>query len=361
MDFYNISKKVKRVLNWRLVRGVAELQILTKSTYFMLIFVPILAGTWPAVRLFVNNHNNAVIKSTTILKTYSENFDESRLNLESYVNKNIESVNLENNERVFEVMEEISKSSKKFSTDVNSFTNDFIPKVIEEPSLPWTWAAAFFASLFAVIAHLIYQLFSPEIIRGFTLDEFVKDKKEDYSKHPSEASLRNARSYLSTRQGLNENEFDRHHALRNFEKLLKSYVEYKGKNAKVSLKPVDVSSSLSLKELEDIQNFITNEPDSERHPNTSDVLELVRNTYMSKSENIGSDLEKQKHMTVIERGARAEYIYWADRNMFPAFLTSLMYVLAIYVIFEIIFTQASSVLQMAGWESLAELFRLRGK
>lgn len=357
MDLYNISTQVKRVLNWRLVRGVAELQILTKATYFMLIFVPILAGTWPAVRLYVNNHNDAVIKSTAILKTYSDNFDESKLNLENYVNKNIENVNLENNEELSEALKEISKSSRKFSTDVSSFTNDFIPKTIEEPSLPWTWAAAFFASLFAVIAHLIYQLSSPEIIRRFTLDEFVKDQKEDYSKHPSEASLEKAQNYLTTKQGLTENEFDKHSAFKNFDKLISAYQE---KDKKLSSRPVDIASSLSLKELAGIQDFITNDSNSVNHPNTSNVLELVRNVYESKSEKIGGDLEKQKNMTVIERGARAEYIYWADRNLFSAFLTSLIYGLAIYVIFEIIFIQASSVLQMAGWESWTELFRLSG-
>lgn len=91
------------------------------------------------------------------------------------------------------------------------------------------------------------------------------------------------------------------------------------------------------------------------------MLELVRNVYESKSERVGEGLEKQKNITVIERGAMAEYMYWADRNLFAAFLTSLIYASAIYIIFEIIIVQASSVLQMAGWESWMDLFRLNGK
>ena len=38
----------QRFLNWRLVRGIGELKILTRVSYAMLIVVPILAGTWPA-------------------------------------------------------------------------------------------------------------------------------------------------------------------------------------------------------------------------------------------------------------------------------------------------------------------------
>jgi hypothetical protein len=358
MDFYNISTQVKRILNWRLVRGVAELEILTKATYFMLIFVPILAGTWPAVRLYVNNHNEAVINSTVILETYVNKFDKSKLNLENYINQNIEGTHFENNEELSEALNQISKSSSQFSNDVSSFTSDYIPKTIEEPSLPWTWAAAFFASLFAVIAHLIYQLSSPEILRRFTLDEFVKDQKEDYSKHPSEASLEKAQNYLTTKQGLTENKFDEHSAHKNFEKLIDAY---RNKDKTISLRPLDIASNLSLKELAGIQDFITNDSNSGQINNASNVLELVRNVYESKNEKIGGDLEKQKNMTVIERGARAEYIYWADRNLFTAFLTSLIYGIAIYIIFEIIIVQASSVVHMAGWGSWTELFRLSGK
>lgn len=110
MDLYNIYRQVKRILNWRLVRGVAELQILTKATYFMLIFVPILAGTWPAVRLYVNNHNDAVISSTAILETYISKFDKSKSNLENYINKSIEDSQLARNEKLLEALVQINES-----------------------------------------------------------------------------------------------------------------------------------------------------------------------------------------------------------------------------------------------------------
>jgi hypothetical protein len=38
---------------WGLVRSFGELQILTRASYVMLIVVPMLAGTWPAVRIVI--------------------------------------------------------------------------------------------------------------------------------------------------------------------------------------------------------------------------------------------------------------------------------------------------------------------
>jgi glycerol uptake facilitator-like aquaporin len=46
-----VRAALSRYMNWRLVRSLAELQILTKASYAMLLIVPILAGTWPGVRL----------------------------------------------------------------------------------------------------------------------------------------------------------------------------------------------------------------------------------------------------------------------------------------------------------------------
>jgi hypothetical protein len=48
-----------RYLNWRLVRSIAELQVFTRVSYAMLVVVPTLAGTWPAVRSVVNRFDTA--------------------------------------------------------------------------------------------------------------------------------------------------------------------------------------------------------------------------------------------------------------------------------------------------------------
>jgi hypothetical protein len=347
---FNVSIFFKRTLNWRLVRGVAELQILTKATYFMLVFVPILAGTWPAVKLYVNSHNKAVVEATEILETSAIEFNNSRELLENYINKN-----QPENKLLTSTIEELNIGSERFLKDVRNFTNDFLPKTIEKSSLPWTWAAAFFASLFAVIAHLIYQLASPDILRNFTFEEFVKDKKEDYSSHPSEESLKRAQSYLSTKEGEKESEIERHRAIRSYEKLISELNE--NKNRTNAIPSIDIATNLSLSQLVAIQNFITQDPTS--HNNSLEILELVKNAYDIKSEKVGGrDIEKHKNMTIIEKGARAEYLHWAGRNLLMAFITTAIYAISIIIIFEIIYLQSSNVIQMAGWSGLSDLFKV---
>ena len=51
---------IARLLDWRNVRGLGELQVLTRASYVMLILVPLLAGLWPGVRLVINRYNQAV-------------------------------------------------------------------------------------------------------------------------------------------------------------------------------------------------------------------------------------------------------------------------------------------------------------
>ena len=61
---------------------------------------------------------------------------------------------------------------------LQNFLNDYTKEILYSPMLPRSFAAIFFASLFAVIAHLIYQLFAPEEIRRYNLDQFVRVKQK---------------------------------------------------------------------------------------------------------------------------------------------------------------------------------------
>ena len=53
-------RQISNLLNWRLVRNLGELQILTKISYVTLAVVPVLATLWPGVRYLVNYANNYV-------------------------------------------------------------------------------------------------------------------------------------------------------------------------------------------------------------------------------------------------------------------------------------------------------------
>ncbi len=60
---------------WEKVRAFGELQILTRASYFVLLFVPILAGVWPVVRAVFNRYNEAVTESKEALIIASEKLE----------------------------------------------------------------------------------------------------------------------------------------------------------------------------------------------------------------------------------------------------------------------------------------------
>jgi hypothetical protein len=340
------------LLSWGFIRVVAELQILTKATYFMLVFVPILAGTWPAVRHYVNNHNDAVIEATKVLEIHSKQLEKSVLNLSE-----LDSVDdKDKSEMLTTVISELIKSTEKFSDNVKDYTSDFLPKVLEEPSLPWTWAATFFASLLAVLAHLLYQMSCPDIIRRFTFDEYIKDRKEDYSKHPSESTLELAKDVLSSKEGKDK---EMKNGLAIFSKLVDNIKDNNNKDK--PLNQIDIVTSLSIPELLSVQSYI--QKDSLSYTDSPETLELVKNAIEINSKQVGADIDFIKHqnMAVIDNAAKAEYLTEGDKNRIPAYITIILYVIAIWIIGEIILIQSSSVFNMAGWTHILDLFTLTGK
>lgn len=338
-------------LSWGFIRVVAELQILTKATYFMLVFVPILAGTWPAVRHYVNNHNDAVIEATKILEVHAQNIDNSVLDLTS--------VSVVENKELSTIVEEITKSTNEFSNEVKDYTADFLPKVLEKSDLPWTWAATFFASLLAVLAHLLYQMSCPEIIRRFTFDEYIKDKKEDYSKHPSESTLELAKDALSSKEGRNEIDKETKKDLVLFTKLVDDIKDNENKNK--PLHEIDIATSLTIPELLSVQRYI--QKDSLSYTDSPEILELVKNALEINSQKVGADIDfvKHKNMAVIENAAKVEYLTQGSKKKAAAYITIILYVVAVYIIGEIILVQSSSVFKMAGWADIFDLLTLTDK
>jgi hypothetical protein len=48
-----LLRSITGAVNWRLIRSLGELQILTRISYGMLIIVPLLATLWPGVRSLI--------------------------------------------------------------------------------------------------------------------------------------------------------------------------------------------------------------------------------------------------------------------------------------------------------------------
>jgi len=154
---------LQRYANWRFVRSLAELQILTRASYAMLIIVPILAALWPAVRLVVNQHNKAVVEAAAIFEKSADRLNE----IESKVGKNLfatEAGHIEG-QRLASSMyqDQLQAAIYELKRQVARYNDDYVPKTIETPLMPRALAAAFFAALAVVLAH---SLALPNICAG---------------------------------------------------------------------------------------------------------------------------------------------------------------------------------------------------
>jgi hypothetical protein len=64
--------------------------------------------------------------------------------------------------------------------------------------LPRSWVLAFFAALAVTVGHIIYQLFSPEIVRISSLETYMRDARREYLEQPTPEREREADILLSS-------------------------------------------------------------------------------------------------------------------------------------------------------------------
>jgi hypothetical protein len=77
---------VRKLLTWQVVRGVGELQILTRASYVMLAVVPLLVGVWPSVRLVINKHNEILERKSHELSQMTEKISEQAKTFDTTIN-----------------------------------------------------------------------------------------------------------------------------------------------------------------------------------------------------------------------------------------------------------------------------------
>ena len=68
---------------WIKIQAFNKIELLSKASYLMLLFVPILAGLWPAVKNGINQYNRILTSSIDSLNSASERL--SRLALSSSI------------------------------------------------------------------------------------------------------------------------------------------------------------------------------------------------------------------------------------------------------------------------------------
>lgn len=138
---------------WAIVRNLGELSILSKASFSMLVFVPLLASLWPGVRWTLNRYDDFMGKSIADLRQVSAELEQ--LNSTTVQDPRINKI--------------IEQMEGYVSNGPTSFGSSTMPEV---------WAVTFLAALAAVVAQLIYQMFAPTEVRNHSLSSFLADKRK---------------------------------------------------------------------------------------------------------------------------------------------------------------------------------------
>jgi hypothetical protein len=183
--------KFLHTLNWTLVRSVGELQILTRASYAMLIVVPMLAGTWPAVRAIINSYDKTLEESATKLSEVTNKLEKQANSARNI----IQAVTTTTGEGAMQMGATIGHSAAQIEDLARSVETELATlkqQAMLSPFLPASWALAFFAALAVTFGHAIYQTSAPQTVRRLTREDFVRNATQEYRENPTERALRNA-------------------------------------------------------------------------------------------------------------------------------------------------------------------------
>ncbi|MFD2112834.1 hypothetical protein, partial [Thiorhodococcus fuscus] len=307
-------------LNWRAIRALGERQILTKASYIALFIVPLLAATWPAVSAISIQPDqglaDAVAKIENINETLVDSLDAfSR----SAVGSCFSDVALEKGKKeVLILVDDLQNSCASLLWEFNSWKFDLQKQTNQEMFLPWTFAAAFFAALAVVLAHLIYQSCAPDAVKRRTLEEFVVNRLSQFSLGVSEELVGSAIRALQSRAGRRET---RGEAYKN---------EVKWRQF-LNMDEAEVANRVSALSISDLAAFyLLLKSDDE-------AVRRMRSRYSDVSTriaaSIGERLNKKNDLGeynryIVARGARAEYIGMAERNSLAIGAAGLLYLLS---------------------------------
>lgn len=342
---------LRNSLNWRFVRGIGELQILTRASYLLIVTVPVLAACWPQVARVVGTERAAIeALDTTLRKTglevdavVSDARDLANAPAGPMVDSHLKDVR----EEATREIDGAGTAAKRLEQAASSKLQEMQAAVAAEPKLPWSLAALFFAALLIVVAHFIYQIAVPDLIKDATWDEFVANRMEEFAKYKHEAAKANARKFLKTKAGMR---LDRPNRVLDTAMISGVYSSMDKK-----LPDSDMLDKLSEQEVRRLLEALQRDafPDVAA---ARDSLEEYLQDYVTRAYPANSPGEAVFEMGVIERGARAEYLFRASRNIPAIVLTMLLYIAAMVLICRVVWAQAANVAAEAEIETPFELF-----
>lgn len=336
-------RKLQDIFNWRIVRGIGGLTILTRASYLALFLVPLLAGSWPGVRTIVNQHNAAIEAATSAMYT-------ANLQLKDLMNQIHIVANNTENSAVNQAISSADKAADHLASTADQYAEDFERRALESPNLPEVFASTFFAALFVAVAHLIYQLGAPENVRSFTLGEFIKYRKRDYLDNKSSISLERARRYLGKPAGRRVTRS----RLYSMETFLRGIHRETDEGKRMALHTLPVNEILELRE--SIRKGMILGPTSLKEEVLKLTDEILDPSKRAQDKERAPEHTLSLETSEVELGARAEYLHLASRNIVWILLSVLLYGASTALIASVLARQSLLVWNEAKLDSILDLF-----
>lgn len=306
MNLFSQAKNQWFSVDWGMVRALAELQVLTRVSYLMLVLVPILASVWPGVRLVVNQYNRAALDANAILDDTSRDLDRSLQEMRRLLRPEptvsdflLRRMTGLQEEAIESKLATIERIAQDLEARTHRFDQDYAVRTLSEPLLPLSWAHAFFAALLVMLGHLLYQSFAPEMVRRYTRDEFVNLRRTDFGAHPTSSQMHRARFFLQ---------------------------RYKARNPNVVF-PHE-------REYQKLDGFAAVEGTD---PETAEILEREGGERMV------------RRLGLIEDSAKIEYDWYALHYVWYSYLAFLLYMGGMGFVVWIIVAQTFNVMQASGY------------
>jgi hypothetical protein len=352
----------------------------------MLVVVPILAGIWKVVPLWLNGYADKIQQSATTLDATSARvthqlalaearLKEATVSIHAATGEDASLANLKDEVlgQVGIALAEVTKDTQSTQQNLQNIEKEILEDQIISSTLPFAFALIFFASLFAVTGHLIYQIFAPERIRRQSIHDFIRQRVEDYARAPSQEALFHAEEIMQGSGSESYSTFDRYRIYKHGRKMdtifrkLGAETEPDENNRKIKICE-ELSSYLRFidyGEQKRMLDYFESDPakylfydtdNKENEVRIRWIKECLQKFIQAASREEQDKAQSRHEITVIERGARGEYLRNSRSNIIASITAILSYGASLYLIIIITWRQTNQVMDAAQIRSLLDIF-----
>lgn len=338
--------KLYSVINWNLIKILADLKIITKTSYAMILIVPILSFFWVQYNVMSEKFNNKIIHFFSNNKNLILSLNSEKQKLEHSFDYFKDSI-AENCDINLEFQENLENISKELKT-INIITNNLNKTISSNETLksakksfPHSWLCIYIASIFSVIAHILFQAFSPGIVKRFSKKDYITKRKNDYKQSPSFIAIEKARHFVELYR--KDDDF-----VEKAEKKLNELYKLRSKMLTNAINETPIRILLyAQKKLSDLSAQRT----------LHDYQKWVKDDIDKRINKVGQEeITFRQELDFIENGAESEYLLETSKRLPAIIISAILYIAAVYLILKVIIFQTFNVIQSANIGSFFNIF-----